>query len=191
MKRGRWRWLAALPLAWFAAVAAYIAHGPPVSRGNSDVVIVLGAAVRGDRPSPVFAARIEHGITLWRAGRVRYLLFTGGKGEGASHAESAVARREALRAGVPASAILTEAASHTTRQNIIEAKSMMRTAKLRRALIVSDPLHLRRALAMARGEGIEAAAAPAPATRYRSLSTQLPFLLRETWFLHVYWLLGM
>jgi uncharacterized SAM-binding protein YcdF (DUF218 family) len=57
-------------------------------------------------------------------------------------------------------------------------------------LIVSDPLHMRRAMAMAEAEGFDAFPAPTPTTRYRSLGTQLPFLAREVWFIHLHWLAG-
>ena len=58
-------------------------------------------------------------------------------------------------------------------------------------LIVSDPLHMRRAMAMAAAEGFNARPAPTPTSRYRSLATQIPFLAREVWFMHVHWLAGM
>ncbi|MGF6354254.1 vancomycin permeability regulator SanA [Paenibacillus sp. 4624] len=44
----------------------------------SDAAIVLGAAVQGDIPSPVFRERIEQAIRLYKVGTVRNLIFTGG-----------------------------------------------------------------------------------------------------------------
>lgn len=160
------------------------------SAAKADAAIILGAAVRGDIPSPVFAERIRHGIHLYQAGRVRYLLFTGGKGDGARWAESAVGRNMALAAGVPAEAILTETVSRTTSQNIIEAKTAMHRADLVSAIIVSDPYHLYRAGVMAKANGIDATTSPTPSTRYQSFSTKADFLAREIFFTNVFWLLG-
>lgn len=185
------RWLL-LPLtAWLILLALQIdATGKVHHPGPADAAIVLGAAVNGAAPSPVFRERIRHGVTLYRTGRVRKLILTGGVGEGASHAESQVARTIAIRAGVPAHAILIETRSRTTQQNMAEAKRLMDTHRLSTALIVSDPLHMKRALRMARDTGINGYAAPTPTTRYRSWRSKTGFLLREVYFYNHYLLIG-
>jgi uncharacterized SAM-binding protein YcdF (DUF218 family) len=178
-------------LAWLAVLAVQIdATGRISSTGPADAAIVLGAAVRGDQPSPVFEERIRHGIALYRQGHVRRLIFTGGKGEDMQHAESSVAREYALRHGVPADAILVEARSRTTAQNLAEAAPLLRANGLRSALIVSDPLHLKRALRMAADQGIAAQGAPTPSTRYRSWTAKAGFLLRELYFYNHYLVSG-
>lgn len=178
-------------LAWLVGVATWIAIGPAEDDGdNADVAIVLGAAVDRDVPSPVFAARIDHGIALYRAGRVRGLVFTGARAPGDTLSEGAAARDYALTAGVPASDIAIEERSRTTRQNLAEARVVMLANGASSALIVSDPLHLRRAQLIAADLGIHARTSATPSTRYRSLSTKLPFLLRELYFVHHYWVFG-
>lgn len=185
------RWLL-LPLtAWLILLALQIdATGKVHHPGPADTAIVLGAAVNGAAPSPVFRERIRHGVTLYRAGRIRKLVLTGGVGEGASHAESQVARTIAIRAGVPAHAILIETRSRTTQQNMAEAQHLMDRHRLSSALIVSDPLHMKRALRMARDAGITAYGAPTPTTRYRSWQSKTGFLLREVYFYNHYLLTG-
>jgi uncharacterized SAM-binding protein YcdF (DUF218 family) len=91
---------------------------------------------------------------------------------------------------VPSEAILLEDRSHTTRQNLANARAVLGQSARAPVLIVSDPLHMRRAMSMAAAEGFAASAAPTPTTRYRSLGTQAPFLAREVWFMHVFWLAG-
>lgn len=186
------RWLGGAALAlliWLAGVATWIAHGPPERPGQrADVAIVLGAAIDQDRPSPVFAARIDHAIALYRAGRVKRLLFTGGRAAGDAASEAETARSYAMARGVPGAAIMVETASRTTRENLAFALPLMRDSRVRSALIVSDPLHLRRALAIADALGLQAFASATRSTRYRSWRTRLPFLLRETYFLHHFWL---
>jgi uncharacterized SAM-binding protein YcdF (DUF218 family) len=181
-----------LPLAaWLILVAAQInATGKVHHPGPADAAIVLGAAVNDAAPSPVFRERIRHGVTLYRTGSVRKLILTGGVGEGASHAESQVARAIAIRAGVPAQAILIETRSRTTQQNMAEAKRLMDRHRLSTALIVSDPLHMKRALRMARDAEITAYGAPTPTTRYRSWRSKTGFLLREVYFNNHFLLTG-
>lgn len=184
-------WIAILLFFWCAALALRIdAVGRSVPQGRADVAIVLGAAAYDSRPSPVFAARIDHGIVLYRAGRVERLLFTGGYGTGARYAESQVARRYALARGVPASAILIETRSRTTRQNLDEAAVLMRRHRLTSGFIVSDPAHLMRASWMADAVGIDAQAAATPTTRYRGWQARTGFVLREIWFSTVFLLTG-
>ena len=183
--------IAAVLLAWPILLSGRIVStARETSAEPAEVAIVLGAALVGDRPSPVFEERIRHGIGLYRAGRVGRLLFTGGRASAAAPAEADVARDYALRSGVPAEAILIETASRTTRQNLVEAQRLMRSERLRSALIVSDPLHMKRALRMASDVGIHAGASPTPTSRYRSWRSKAPFLLRETWFYTVYLITG-
>lgn len=185
----RRRWLA-LP-GGIIALAALLAVGTGAqivhtshqhATDRVDVAIVLGAAVDGDQPSPVFAERIRHGVALWHRGQVRYLLMTGGTRREGVATEASVARAMAVRMGVPADRVLYEDRSRTTYQNLENARAVMSSNDLRSAVIVSDPLHIERALTMANRLGIDAEGAPTPSTRIRSWSTWTPFLLREIWF---------
>jgi len=153
---------------------------------QSDAIIVLGAAVSGNQPSPVFSERINHAITLFQQGKAPTIIFTGGLGNGKSHTESEVAATYAANNGIPKSAILTETRSRTTRQNLIEAKLLMDANALKAAIIVSDPLHLKRAVMMAKDLGLSAVTSPTPTTRYRSLKPKLDFLFREMYFYNHY-----
>ena len=165
------------------------AAGQESASGNADVAIVLGAGVQVDRPSPVFDERIRHGVTLYRTGRVKMLLMTGGALPG-GHPEALVARARAIELRVPAEAIRVETVSRTTQQNMVEARRVMQDGGLRTALIVSDPLHMKRALRMSAGLGIEAAGSPTPTTMIRSRQARAQFLLREMLFYNVYLLTG-
>lgn len=174
-----------LVLAWLACVAGWIVWiGHRDDAQPADAIIVLGAAAYDARPSPVFEERIRHGLNLYRAGYAPVLLFTGGYGTGARFAESQVAQRYAVRQGIPEDAILIETSSRTTLQNLVEARELMRERRLRRAIIVSDPLHMARALRLCRQLGIEATGSPTPSTRFRSFQTQWKFLLQEVYFFH-------
>ncbi len=149
---------------------------------NADAAIILGAAVWDDQPSPVFEERIKHGIHLYEAGIVEYLIFTGGIGEGDSLAESEVARVYALDKGVPLERIIIETNSRITFENLYQACQLMKTADLHEALIVSDPLHMKRAIKIAQDIGIEAFPSPTPTTRYRTWKSKSGSLMYEVFF---------
>jgi uncharacterized SAM-binding protein YcdF (DUF218 family) len=152
------------------------------SDGPADAAIVLGAAMWGSQVSPVFKERINHGIDLYQNRKVRKLIFTGGQGNSTEPTESSAARRYALQRGVPASDILIEEKSHTTYENIVYAKQIADAHGLRKVLIVSDPLHMKRAVAMARDVGLVADPSPTPSTRYQGLGSQARLLAQETYY---------
>ena len=152
------------------------------SDGPADAAVVLGAAVWTKEPSPVFKERINHAINLYRNAQVRKLIFTGGQGNPGEPTEALAARDYARQSGVPASDILVEDKSHTTYENILNAKQLADTHGIRTVLIVSDPLHMKRAMTMARDVGLVAHPSPTPSTRYQGLSSQLGLLAHETYY---------
>ena len=181
-----WAWRLLLLLAlWLVGVASYIVWvGERDQAAPADVIIVLGAAAYDARPSPVFVERIRHGIDLYQRGLAKHLIFTGGFGTGARFSESQVAQRYALKHGVPRQAILIETQSRTTHQNLQQAASLMKSHGFKRAIIVSDPLHMARALRLAREAGIDALGSSTPTSRFRSFETRKRFLLQEVYFFH-------
>ena len=182
-----WLWrLFMLLLLWLLGVAAWIIWvGDRDQAAPADAIIVLGAAAYDAKPSPVFEERIRHGLELYRQGYAPKLIFTGGfGGTGARFSESQVARRYALKQDIPAQDILIENRSRTTRQNLIEAKRLMDAHGMRRVILVSDPLHMARALRLSDELGIEALASSTPSTRFRSFHTSWRFLAQEIYFFH-------
>lgn len=79
---------------------------------------------------------------------------------------------------------MIEETSRTTHQNLTEARALMREHGMTSAILVSDPLHMKRSIRMADGLGIIARSSPTPTSRYRSLGTRFWFLLREIYFIH-------
>lgn len=126
----------------------------------ADAIVVMGAAQYDGRPSPLFAARLDHAIDLFHAGIARQLIVTGGKQEGDRTTEAASARAYAVGKGVPDDAILAEDQSRTTLQSIRGVASLMRAQRLATAVFVSDPTHMLRVLRMASDAGIEAFGSP-------------------------------
>lgn len=153
---------------------------------TADCAIVAGAAVMDDQPSPVFEERLNHAVALYRDGYVKTLIVTGGYSHDNALSDAAVARRYLLSKQIPGPAILVEDRSQVTRENLRYAKTIMAHNQLHNALIVSDPLHMKRIMLIARDEGLEAWSSPTMTSRYRSFTAQTGFLLRETFWYSVY-----
>lgn len=193
-KRKIWKYVllisAALAVLYLVFTAIRIwNYGSVDEKQPADVAIVLGAGASDTEVSPVFQARIDHGIWLYQNGYVDYLLLTGGTGEGNTHSDAWIAMQYAISQGVPEGVILLEEASTITQENIKFAKAIMAEKGLNTAIVVSDPLHMRRSMAMAEDYGIQAFSSPTPTSRYQTWKTQIPFLLREEFFYicyHIY-----
>jgi len=152
------------------------------SAAPADAAVVLGAAVWTTEVSPVFRERINHAVNLYQRGQVGKLIFTGGQGNAGEPTESAAARQYAIESGVPANDILIEQKSHTTYENILYAKQLADAHGVKKVLIVSDPLHMKRAMTMASDVGLVAEPSPTPSTRYQGLRSQVGLLAHETYY---------
>lgn len=180
--------VSALALIVIAADIARFGASDPGER--AEVALVLGAAVLWDRPSPVLAERLRHALVLYQQGRVGSILVTGGRSPEDEISEAEASRRWLVGNGVPEANILMEDRSRNTQENLAFAAPILADAGYESVLIVSDPIHMRRAMAMADRQGIVASPSPTPTSRFVSLDTQMPFLLRETWFMAIDLLFG-
>lgn len=148
----------------------------------ADVAIVLGAGATNQGVSPVYRERINHGIWLYQNGYVKAIIVTGGIGKGNEKSDAMIAKQYAVEQGIPDNVIYAEELSNITQENIANAKVIMKENSLYTAIVVSDPLHMKRAMLMASDYGIDATGSPTPTTMYRSLKTKIPFLCREEFF---------
>ena len=149
----------------------------PKSDGRAaDVIVVLGAPLSLDgRLQTAGRERVEAGVAAWRAGLAPRLLFTGGRTdpsvwadlraglfgpqarERGGLAEAEAMRDHAVALGVPREAILVEDRARSTEENAVHVAVLMREHDLRRALLVTQPYHLRRSLALFHRAGVAAA----------------------------------
>lgn len=152
----------------------------------ADAALVLGAAVLGDEPSPVLIERLRHAQQLFETGQVRAIVVTGGRSAEDELSEAEASRDWLMARGVPADAIVRENASRTTIENLALARPILDEHQFDTVLVVSDPLHMRRAMLIADRLGIAAAPSPTQTSRFQSWGTTLPFLGREVWFMAQY-----
>lgn len=149
---------------------------------RADVAVILGAAAYNGEVSPVYRERINHGITLYEEGYVDRLIVTGGTADQGEESDASAAKKYLLSRGIPEEAVLMEDQSSITQENLENSKAIMEENGYETAIIVSDPLHMKRAMLLAEDAGITAYSSPTPSTRYISLRTKIPFLARETFY---------
>lgn len=168
--------------ALFCLAAGIVFYDEGGTAARADAAIVLGAASWGDVPSPVFRERINYAVALYKSGMVKKIIFTGARDSADEPPASAVAKRYAAGLGVPEADCLEEASSRTTEENLYFARELARAGGLATFLVVSDPLHMKRAMTLAHDLGMNARPAPTPTTRYRGLGSSARFLFREMYY---------
>lgn len=168
-------------LAGFSGCAAYDiwTYAQTTELVHADAAIVLGTAVWGDEPSPVLRERINHSIWLYENDYVDKIIFTGGKTNGSQLAEAVVSKNYAMAHGIPEENIYIEDRSMVTIENFRFASEIADLHELSNFLVVSDPLHMKRAIQMAEDTGFEAFTSPTPTSEYNSLTSIVPFFFRE------------
>jgi uncharacterized SAM-binding protein YcdF (DUF218 family) len=132
-----------------------------------DAAIVLGgvldpARTPGRAELDAGADRPVAAFELWREGRVRHVLLSGGLLRPRPGEPSEAERLgELLQAwGVPADAIVLETRSRNTRENAVESARIVRERGFRVLLVVTSAWHMERALGCFRAVGLEPDALP-------------------------------
>lgn len=128
----------------------------PPDLGPADAIVVLGASANLDGTlNDVSLRRAIAGIALHRQGLAPRLVFLGMAGEAESRA------RLAVTLGVPREAIIVEGHEPTTRDEAHRVSVVLgQRLGLRRVLLVTDLLHMRRARGLFERAGL--AVRPAP-----------------------------
>ncbi|MDO8506623.1 MAG: YdcF family protein [Candidatus Limnocylindria bacterium] len=111
-----------------------LATRDPLAR--SDLIVALS----GDNGPRTLTA-----VNLWKQGYAPLLLFSGGSLDPDSVSSAELMKRDAIRLGVPAAAILVEPVSATTEENARLTAELMTRRGLHTAILVTSPYHQRRA----------------------------------------------
>ncbi len=172
--RHKWRWLAlvtvvfGVPVAVVVALRAYSAWQARDSVytletvPEAPVAIAFGAWVIGnERPSAMLADRVKMAAELYRAGKVKALLFTGDNSL-ENYNEPEVMRQYALNLGIPDDAITLDYAGFRTYDSCYRARDIFKVSS---AILVTQRFHLDRALLVCSGLGIESVGVAADVLR--------------------------
>ncbi|HEX6106071.1 MAG TPA: YdcF family protein [Gemmatimonadales bacterium] len=153
-----------------------------------DAIVVLGAAQYNGRPSPVFKARLDHALGLYREGLAPLIVVTGGVGRGDTTSEAIVARRYLMAHEVSADAVVAQPEGRSTAASMNAVAEWLRGRDLRRVLLVSDPFHMFRLRLEARRTSLEAYTSPTESSPISdNPGLELRYLFREGFKIPVAW----
>lgn len=115
--------------------------------GQADAIVVLGAGLVGRCVLNLNGLRrVMLAAQLWHNGRAPVVLFTGGVPDGMSCSVAAMMADFGERLGIPRDRIRLETASHSTHQNAVLSAPVLHKDSVERVLLVTDRLHMRRAI---------------------------------------------
>jgi vancomycin permeability regulator SanA len=143
-------------LIWFVCHSIYIViDGLVSSSKNADAAVVMGTKVNTDGTlSHGLQARVDCAYELYKAGRVRYIMVSGGRGsEGYDEAE--VMKTYLLGKGVPEDAIVPDNMGSNTLATVKNTIQPARTYNWKYIIVVSQYYHISRAKMFFGLEGFE------------------------------------
>ena len=158
-------------------------------RQHVDAIVVLGAAQYNGRPSPVFRARLNHALGLYREGLAPLVMVTGGVGRGDTMSEALAGERYLRAQGIPDSALAAAGEGRTTKTSMTAVAAWLRPRHITRVILVSDPFHMFRLRLEARRTELEAFTSPTESSPISENPTlELRYLLAEGLKVPVAWL---
>ncbi len=137
--------------AWVNTIYASRIYTRPADVPPRQVAIVFGAGVRGDRPTPVLADRVEAAVELYQAGRVQKLIMTGDN-RFVNYNEPAAMIAYARELGVPEQDLVADYAGRRTYDSCYRARDIF---GVKQAVLVTQGFHLNRALFICDRLGLE------------------------------------
>ena len=117
-----------------------------------DCIIILGAGIWGDKPSPMLEDRLLEGIKLYQNGVSDKIIMSGDHGR-KEYDEVNIMKEYAIEKGIPSENIFMDHAGFSTYESICRAKDIFQAKKV---VIVTQKYHLYRALYIANKLGLEA-----------------------------------
>jgi uncharacterized SAM-binding protein YcdF (DUF218 family) len=150
---------------WFTWVYQQIATVANQDQAQpADAIAVFGAAEYLGHPSPVFHARLDHAVELYRK-QIAPIVITlgGGSDKDSGNTEGGVGRDYLLASGIPFSNIIAETRSTDTEQQVHRLAAIARENNLKSIVVVSDGTHLFRIRQLCQDVGLRVYTSPRPA----------------------------
>lgn len=158
------------------------------AHAEADAVIVLGAAVHGDKVTWVLENRLNTAIEYMEEHPAAICVVSGGQGPGESVTEASAMKKYMVERGVSDGRVYTEEKAKNTMENFAFSKPIIDKAAGADARIayVTTNFHVYRAGQVAREQGVDAVGIPAEDVWYLRLNN----FLRECVGICVYALRG-
>lgn len=141
--------------------------GDKVSSGlpeeKTDCILILGAGLWGNSPSPMLRERLDLGAALYHAGASDRILVSGDNGRADYNEVQVMEDYLAEQKGVPREAIVRDHAGFSTYDSMVRAREVFCVDS---AIVVTQKYHLFRADYIASSMGIDVYGADAHRTDY-------------------------
>ena len=117
-----------------------------------DCILVLGAGIWGDKPSPMLEDRLLQAISLYNNNVSSKIIMSGDHGK-QEYDEVNIMKQFAIEKGISSENIFMDHAGFSSYESIYRAKEIFKVKKM---IIITQKYHLYRALYIAKQLGIEA-----------------------------------
>ena len=117
-----------------------------------ECIVVFGAAIWGDNPSPMLEDRLLQACELYKAGVAKKIIMSGDHGQ-KEYDEVSVMKRFAIEQGIPSEDIFMDHAGFSSYETVYRAKEIFGVKKV---VLVTQEYHLYRCLYIANQFGLEA-----------------------------------
>ena len=117
-----------------------------------DCILILGAGIWGDRPSPMLSDRLSTGIKLYESKAAPKLLMSGDHGK-TDYDEVGVMKDFAVSMGVPSEDVFMDHAGFSTYESMYRAREIFKAQNI---IIVTQGYHMYRSVYVARKLGLSA-----------------------------------
>lgn len=143
----------------------------------AEAIVVMGAAQYVGVPSPDLASRLDEAIRLWRQHYATVIMVTGSKEPGDQFTEAQASARYLELNGVPSADIL-EAGGKDSWANLSQAAPLLLARGDKVVLMVTDPFHEDRSMAIASSVGLVPSPTPTHTSPITGWST-VPYYAKE------------
>jgi uncharacterized SAM-binding protein YcdF (DUF218 family) len=143
----------------------------------AQAIVVMGAAQYDGVPSPDLRARLNEALLLFHQGDAGVVAVTGSKEKGDQFTEAEAGARYLETKGVPSTAIV-EAGGDDTWQSLSDVAPMLKGRGDTKILMVTDPFHEDRSMAIASGLGLTPYPTPTQTSPITGWAT-VPYFLKE------------
>jgi uncharacterized SAM-binding protein YcdF (DUF218 family) len=145
---------------------------------HASAMVVMGAAQYNGTPSPDLKARLDEALLLYHQGFAHTIVVTGYKEPGDHYTEAESGARYLESMGVPAADIV-EVAGSDSWENLADAAPKLKAKGDTTVLIVTDPFHEDRSMAIASSLGLTPYPTPTKTSPITGWAT-LPYFAKET-----------
>ncbi len=143
-------------------------YRPPAELPAAQAIVVLGGSTANGRrnwfepyDSTTALSRVDTAALLYKAQRAPLIIVSGAALEG-TVSEAQVMANDLKQQNIPPQAMLLESRSYTTHENALFTTEVLKQRNIDRVLLVTSALHMPRAMAVFRKQGILAVASPSP-----------------------------